>query len=402
MATPEPVRWRIETLDRDRRTLDDRLALLVPGVYRRLSVRVLRLPAGSRVRKALLSRALQGGNAAGNRGDYDRQFLLYAPDVEIHIDARWWAVDVDPIYRGVGGGQRMLTVLMEAFPKLRWELREVIDPGGARFACRLDFVGVGRGSEVETRQEQWHAFLTERGLVVRHHVVSTEEEALAALAEEPRTLPGRARSARGEMGDVVVTRVHHPGPPRPSRNLEERLMVRFPDGWRALSALGLRLLSPRSRLRRVFLRRAVVSGWDAATRGDFELMLVRYAPDVEVEFAPDFEALGLGGTFRGHDGMVKVIGAFEDAWERRESLPALILDLGDRVLNLGFFRLPGSASGLEFEREFAQLSTPRGGLVARDQYFFGWDKGLRAAGLDPDAVALPSRAKAGQAASSAG
>jgi hypothetical protein len=203
------------------------------------------------------------------------------------------------------------------------------------------------------------------------------------------------------MGIVVATRVHHSGPPRRSRNLEERLMVRFPGGWRALSALALRLLSPRSRLRRALLRRAVVSGWDAATRYDYELMLVRYARDVEIEFDSDFEALGLGGTFRGHDGMVKVIGAFEEAWERRESLPALILDLGDRLLNLGTFRLPGTASGLEFEREFAQLSTPRGGLVARDQYFFGWDRGLRAAGLDPDAIALPSRGEPGRAASSA-
>ena len=71
--------------------------------------------------------------------------------------------------------------------------REAIDPGGARFACRLDFVGVGRGSEVETRQEQWHAFLMERGLVVRHHIFSTEEEALAALAQPTQTLPDRAR-----------------------------------------------------------------------------------------------------------------------------------------------------------------------------------------------------------------
>jgi hypothetical protein len=158
-------------------------------------------------------------------------------------------------------------------------------------------------------------------------------------------------------------------------------------------------LSPRSRLRRALLCRATVSGWDASARKDFELMLLRYAPDVEVEFDPDFEALGLGGTARGHEGMVKMLDAFEEAWERRQSIPALLLDLGGQVLVLGTFRLPGSASGLEFAREFAQLSTPRGGLVARDQYFFGWDKGLRAAGLDPDAIPLPSRERARQAAS---
>lgn len=167
-------------------------------------------------------------------------------------------------------------------------------------------------------------------------------------------------------------------------------MVRFPSAYRAWAPLGLSL-SPRSRLRRALLRRAIVSGWDAATRGDYELMLVRYASDVEVDFDSEFEPLGLGGTFRGHDGVVKVIGAFEEAWEGRQSIPALALDLGDRFVVLGTFRLPGSASGMVFEREFAQLSSARHGLVARDRYFFDWDKGLRAAGLDPEAIALPAR-----------
>jgi hypothetical protein len=44
-------------------------------------------------------------------------------------------------------------------------------------------------------------------------------------------------------------------------------------------------------------------------------------------------------------------------------------------------------SGLELEREFAQLFTLRRGLVAHEQFFIGWEKGLRAAGLAPDARA---------------
>ena len=173
-------------------------------------------------------------------------------------------------------------------------------------------------------------------------------------------------------------------------------MVRFPGVYRRLAALQVRLLSPRSRLRRASLRRNVVSGWDAASRRDYELMLVRYAPDVEVEFDPEFETLGLGGTYRGHEGRQRMMEAFGEAWERRELLPELIVDLGDRALVLGTFRLPGTASGLEFESEYAQLVTPRGGLVAHEQLFFGWDKGLRAAGLDPDAIAPPRAKRLGQ------
>ena len=178
-------------------------------------------------------------------------------------------------------------------------------------------------------------------------------------------------------------------------------MVRFPGAWRALAVLGQRLLTPRSRLRRALLRRNTISGWDAASRRDFELMLVRYAPDVEVEFDPEFEPLGMGGTYRGHDGLLKMTQAFGgDAWEGWELRPETALDLGDQVLVLGIFRMPGTASGLEFEREWAQLLTTRDGLVVREQEFFGWDNGLRAARLDPDAVALPPRLETGQPASS--
>jgi ketosteroid isomerase-like protein len=141
----------------------------------------------------------------------------------------------------------------------------------------------------------------------------------------------------------------------------------------------------------------VVSGWDAAARKDFELVLVRYAPDVEVEFDPEFEANLGGGTFRGHDGFLKMQQSFNEAWERRERVPEFVLDLGDHGLWLDTFRLPGNLSGLELEREWAQLATLRDGLVGHEQYFFGWDKGLRAAGLDPDAIALPSRGKVEQA-----
>lgn len=202
-----------------------------------------------------------------------------------------------------------------------------------------------------------------------------------------------------EMPNVVVTRVRYSGP-RQSRNLYEHLMVRFPGVWRALARRFLRL-SPRSRLKRAMLCRELISGWDAGWRRDFELMLVRYATDVEVEFDRDFETLGLGGTFRGHEGRLKTFERFHEAWERWEYLPAAVLDMGDRVIALGRFRLPGNVSGLDLESEFAQLVTLRDGLVAREQDFMAWDKGLLAAGLDPDAVRIHSPAK-GQAPSRAG
>jgi hypothetical protein len=150
------------------------------------------------------------------------------------------------------------------------------------------------------------------------------------------------------------------------------------------------MVGPQSRVRRRFLQRNMVSAYSAGNRRDFELMLIRYVPDVEVTFEPDFEALGLGGTFRGHGGLLKLINGFTEAWERWELVPVAVIDMGDRFLGLGRFHLPGTASGLEFDSEFAQLIKSRSGAVASEHEFLSWDKGLRAAGLDPDAIEIPS------------
>ena len=198
-----------------------------------------------------------------------------------------------------------------------------------------------------------------------------------------------------EVQKVVVTRVRCNGPPEGSRNLEERLMVRFPRLWQRWSALAWRLLSPRSRLRRALLSRALISGWAAFNRRDFTLMLVRYAPDVEFEFDPGWQALDLGGIFHGHEGIRAGLGQVAEGLDMRFE-PAYMLDLGDRGLALGFFHAQASASGVHLEGEIAQLSTPREGVIVRDQSWYSWEPGLRAAGLDPDSIALPKRGMAGQ------
>ncbi len=142
------------------------------------------------------------------------------------------------------------------------------------------------------------------------------------------------------------------------------------------------------------VRRAIVSGWQATSRRDFELVRVRYAHDVEIEFDPDAEAIGLSGPFQGHEGILEREQTFQEEWERWEAVPAIVLDLGDQAVVLGTLYLAGKASGLELERQVAQVVTIRDGLAVHDQVFLGWDKGLRAAGLDPDAlpITLPTAA----------
>jgi hypothetical protein len=202
------------------------------------------------------------------------------------------------------------------------------------------------------------------------------------------------------MQDVVVTQVPHSWSPRRSRNLEERIYIRFPSLLQRQAALVFRL-SPRSRLRRAVLRRAFLSGWASFQRRDLKLNFLFFAPECEFEFPPGLQTLGLDDSYRGHEGRMEALSKLLDVWGS-ELEPAYMLDLGDRLLNLGIWRTQARASGVPLEQELAQLVTVRDGLVIRDQNFLSWEEGLRAAGLDPDAVAFPLRGKTSQVASSAG
>jgi hypothetical protein len=131
-------------------------------------------------------------------------------------------------------------------------------------------------------------------------------------------------------------------------------MVLFPALYRRQAALFFGL-SPRSRLKRALLRRALVSGW----------------------------------------------AAWLEVWDSWEVEPAYVIDLGDRVLALGIAH--ARAGGVKLKEEFAQTVTLRDGLISHDgpSGLIRWDDALRNAGLDPEAITLP-RHKRGQAANNAG
>jgi hypothetical protein len=161
--------------------------------------------------------------------------------------------------------------------------------------------------------------------------------------------------------------------------------------YRALAGLVLQFLRPDMRLRRWFLRRAVVSGWAAAQRRDFELMLLRYAPDVLYEADAGFQALGVSSVARGRAEMANVLVELFDAWDRQELAPVLVVDLSKSLIVLGRTQVHGPASGIELDLEIAQLLTLERGLVTSERDFNHWDDALRAASLDPAALDLPGR-----------
>jgi ketosteroid isomerase-like protein len=151
-------------------------------------------------------------------------------------------------------------------------------------------------------------------------------------------------------------------------------------------------LRPDARARRRFVRHAVLSGWQALSRRDFELMLVRYAPNVVYEADAGLQSLGIPGSARGRGEMAHVLEETMDVWDRLALAPAAIVDLGgDSMIGLGAVRGQGQRSGIALEGEVAQLLTIKGGLVVHERDFTRWDDALRAAALDPAALDLPAR-----------
>src|SRR5919202_1563164 len=149
------------------------------------------------------------------------------------------------------------------------------------------------------------------------------------------------------MPDVVVTRVRSSGS-RP-RNLQERLMVRFPS----------------------LLRRALDSGWASFDRRDLELNFLYFAPDCDFEFPYGMQTLGIPASFHGIEGRKEGINKLFEVWGSKLE-PLYLLDLGDRLLNLGVWHIRGRASAVPLDQELAQLVTVRKGLVVRAQNLLSW------------------------------
>lgn len=179
----EIVRWKVEPLGRSRRGLDERLFMAAPAL-RRLLARGLRRPAGSPLRRALITQLLQVGIAANNRGDYEAMSSALHPDVELQTAPEGTGPDIEPVYRGPDEYVRALRAWKESFGEHRWELREIFDPGGSRFGARTEIVARGAGSGIKVHQQDFYVWELEEGMVRRQWALATEEDAMLRLLNQ--------------------------------------------------------------------------------------------------------------------------------------------------------------------------------------------------------------------------
>ena len=165
---------------------------------------------------------------------------------------------------------------------------------------------------------------------------------------------------------------------RPRRSLDERIATRFPAITTLLSARVSRL-PPTSRLRQRALARAVSRGFAALQRGDFEVALGSYDPDVEWHGAVG--GLDEGRVVRGRAEVLEAFRDYYDTWERLELRPEEIIDTGDELIVFVHEVARGRKSGIVMETDTAAISTLHEGRVIKVRNYLDRSEALEAAGL---------------------
>jgi ketosteroid isomerase-like protein len=164
------------------------------------------------------------------------------------------------------------------------------------------------------------------------------------------------------------------------RTLDERIFVRWPGLYAALSR-AVQRLPRRSRVRRALLRRSALSGWGAFVRGDFDLMLVRFAPDLQYDPPREWLAAGMRSAYRGHAGLHEWVVDMREAWEWIDNQPLEVVDSGDVLVFRNHVKLRARGSGIEFDSSFGFVIWIERGLIVRESDFSDWDEALRTAGI---------------------
>jgi hypothetical protein len=131
-----------------------RFPVLVEWIGRALNL----VPPGSALRRRLLSLSVKRGFDAMARSDLDLVLQRYDPDVEVWMRGMD-GVGIGGCYRGHEGVRALYADVDDAFEEWSWTIRSIVD-GGDRVAIRANFLGVGRGSGVETS-------ITDAGTAIR-------------------------------------------------------------------------------------------------------------------------------------------------------------------------------------------------------------------------------------------
>ena len=162
-----------------RRSLDERLFVRFPALFRLLADVPWRLPPRSRLRRLMLARGVGRAYAAANRRDFDVLFVSHDPRHEYRPSGELMPPDLEAVFYGDDGYLELWRYWLEAFEDIRWDPEEIIDLGD-KLLVTTQQRGHGSGSGVAVSKPVFQLFWFRRGLVVRQDDFLDRSKALEA------------------------------------------------------------------------------------------------------------------------------------------------------------------------------------------------------------------------------
>jgi ketosteroid isomerase-like protein len=175
------------------RHLDERLALRVPRLYRRLIKLAQALPAGSPLRRRVLKRALARTLEALAREDDEVVLLSIDPAWEVNvIGDEFRALGFAEHYHGHEGWLELMTLWRAEWISARYTPELLIDLGDQCVIARITTTARGASSGAEVTQTAGYVFHSVDGAVVRQDFYwnwTDCVEALGLAAAVPASQP---------------------------------------------------------------------------------------------------------------------------------------------------------------------------------------------------------------------
>jgi ketosteroid isomerase-like protein len=162
-----------------RRTLDERVLVRFPALYRVLAGALMRMLPRPRMRRHLFARVVRRGYAAANRRDWEVLLMSLDPGIEYHPREDTLGPDQPAAFYGHAGYSEMWRIWLDAFEDLRLEPEEVLDLGDT-FLVTTRFKARGSGSGVPIDEPFVQLFKLRRGLAVWQRDFGYRAEALEA------------------------------------------------------------------------------------------------------------------------------------------------------------------------------------------------------------------------------
>ncbi len=175
----EVLRQQLAAKRRSTRGMEDRLAVRFPRLFAYFAQAIWRLPRGSRLRQAVIRRAVGVGWEAMNRVDLEVGLALYHDDVESVFDPGLASLGFGDAH-GREERRRMLMRVYEETRELRFEPEELIDLGDDRLLVIGRMKGSGLSSGAPFDSEWANLWTISGGLVIRDQVFMHRREAYEA------------------------------------------------------------------------------------------------------------------------------------------------------------------------------------------------------------------------------